>query len=331
MRNVLYLLLFLPSIVFSQRQDLSNDLAFFQKTAEQYDRWLQSIGLNQILRVDKVKLRISDDTELELHLKMTTTYLDMAGAQWKALSKIMSEGKSDTTLLIKLLFNTFIRQFQIPDEQGDIQIYVYDSQGAYIKCFHVFIYSEKGEVKLDQQLNSCKSKPIDVFVTLPPLKTTKGVTKSIRSYASKEAVFEQIRKYAHKKYDHTACYNRFPVFEEDANKTKGNTLVFTFTDLCNEVLKNESKSVWCKLYETFGGNCNDITRERLEFTFNYEPSGANNYRLTGDVKGLFGSGVYKPRDAGYMDMEPDFNDYLSSYMNKFLPDLKNYLQNSTNP
>ena len=213
---------------------------------------------------------------------------------------------------------------QIPAEQGDVQIYVYDAQGAYIPFFYVGIWSDKGDIKFESRLNDSKAKSIDVAVTLPPLKTQKGTTTSVQRTISRNAVFDQIQRYAREQFERIVCYNRYPKVEIDYGKTKGNSLVFTVTDLCRVVLKEEKKSLWCRTYETFGGQCNDITRERLEFTFNYEADGSTGYHLTGEVKGLFGSGVYKPRVAGYMDMEPDFNDYLTDYANTFQYNLKNW-------
>ena len=49
--------------------------------------------------------------------------------------------------------------------------------------------------------------------------------------------------------------------------------------------------------------------------------------LTGSLTGKFGSGVYKPRTSGYMDMEPDFEeDFLKPYVQRFNNDLKKYLE-----
>lgn len=104
----LFICLCFSQITFAQPESFSkDDMEFFQKTAQQYERWLQSVGLNQIMTVDKIKLKDKDPTELELHLKMNTNDLDTAVAQWKALRQKMSEGKPDTTILETLFIQYF--------------------------------------------------------------------------------------------------------------------------------------------------------------------------------------------------------------------------------
>lgn len=312
--------------LFSQVEKFTEaDKVFFQKTTVQYDRWLQSIGLSSLMTVDKIVVN-KNDTELEMYLLMTTHDVDEAVAQWRALRVAMSKGKSDSTILEKTLYETLARQMQIPEAQGNIQVYVKDAKGQYIPCFAVFIWSEKGDIKIDSRLNICKSKPLDVSVTLPTLRKPKGKSTTIQRPLSSNAVFDHIQRFARQQFEKTVCYDRYPKVEMDYAKSKGNVLVFAVTDMCRVVLKDEDKSVWCKTYQLLGGQCNDIRRERLIFTFNYEAIGDNGYRLTGELQGLFGSGVFKPRVSGYMDMEPDFNDYLTAYTNEFQGRLKAYLE-----
>ena len=303
-----------------------DDQAFFQKTANQYNRWLTSIGLSALMTVEKVALKRNDETELELHLLMHTHDVDEAVAQWRALRSEMARGKADSTVLEKMLYETFVRQMQIRSEQGNIQVYVRDAMGQQIPCFYVAIWYENGDIKIETRFNSCKAKPLDVSVTLPTLRTPKGKTTIVQTPLSSNAVFGKIERFARAQFEKTACYDRIPTVKVDYAKSKGNVLVFSVTDLCRVVLKDEDKSLWCKMYQSLGGQCNDIRRERLIFTFNYEAIGNNAYRLTGELQGLFGSGVFKPRVSGYMDMEPDFNDYLTAYTNDFQGRLKAYLE-----
>jgi hypothetical protein len=332
--SLMALCLFIATSLFSQEGKFTDDdKTFFQKTTPQYNRWLQSVGLFSLMSVEKVSVT-KNDMELEMYLLMSTHDVDEAVAQWRALRLEMSKGRRDSTILEKTLFETFTRLMQISEEKGNIQIYVKDANGQYIPCFTVWIWSENGDIKVDSRLNMCKSKPLDVSVTLPPIHTPKGKTSTLNtplpsgsgSAISSNAVFDKIQRFAREQFEKTACYDRFPKVEVDYAKSKGNVLVFSVTDLCRVVLKDDDKSVWCKTYELLGGQCNDIRRERLIFTFNYETVGNNGFRLTGELQGLFGSGVFKPRVSGYMDMEPDFNDYLTAYTNNFQGRLKAYLE-----
>jgi len=39
-----------------------------------------------------------------------------------------------------------------------------------------------------------------------------------------------------------------------------------------------------------------------------------------------GSGIYQPRQSGYIDMDPDFMDYLETYAKDFQTKLREYLE-----
>ncbi|MEY3249695.1 MAG: hypothetical protein RL742_1738, partial [Bacteroidota bacterium] len=133
-------------------------------------------------------------------------------------------------------------------------------------------------------------------------------------------VFDGIETFLKKKYTKTNCYDRYPKLRVELRTET--VLKISISDLCKLVLTDEEKSAWCILMEALGGNCNDMRRERLEFTFRYL-SGSN--ELSGELTGKFGSGVYRPRESGYMDMEPDFSDYLKDFHLKFQGELKAHL------
>ncbi len=155
--------------------------------------------------------------------------------------------------------------------------------------------------------------------------TAKGKKTEVARKAQPNEVFDKILRFAREQYETTPCYDRNPKVEVDYQKTKNNTLEFTVTDLCRVVLTDEKKSTWCQVLEKLGYPCNDVRRERLVFAFTYIPDG-NGYQLQCRLQGLFGSGVYKPRISGYMDMEPDFDDYLNAYVNLFQNQLVTRLQ-----
>jgi len=114
----------------------AENLAFFQNKAERYQRWLDQTGLGTALRVTKVRLK-KDSTELELLLRANSTDLDTAIALW-------NRAKDDYNLstgqpLEEKLFQTFVAFMEIPPEQGNVQVYVLDADGAFIPCFFVGI------------------------------------------------------------------------------------------------------------------------------------------------------------------------------------------------
>ncbi len=297
----------------------ADDFAFFTHKTEAYQRWLDLNGLGQALHVTKVRLK-KDSTELELLLHVNATDLDTAIALWNRAQDDVRLS-SDQPLEEKL-FQTFADFMEIPPAQGNVQVYVLDADGAYIPCFYVAIWEEDGRIRTDSRIRECKDKPIAVSLApLPLRKTVKGQTAEIERRLTGKQVFDGIEAFLKAKYTRTNCYDRRPeVLVELRTET---FLRISISDLCRVVLTDEQKSIWCRTAETLGWKCNDLRRERLEFEFTYL-SGSNS--LSGRLTGKFGSGVYRPRASGYMDMEPDFNDYLETFHLKFQQELKAYLE-----
>lgn len=320
-----FLLLFLPALLAAQGEDLSPHLDFFQKTSRQYQRWLDVTGLGKSLRVDSFQLT-KNNTELELLLLLRTHDPDSAVALWKGLNRSFLESANDTLALETELFETFARQMQIPPDRGNVQIYIRDRRGMYIPCFYVWIWSDQGIIKTTVRLNECKAKIFDITINPGKVRQTgKGKSSQVARKVQPNEVFDEILRFAREQYEVNPCYGRQPKVEVDYQKTKNNTLEFSVTDLCRVVLTDEKKSLWCDLLTKIGYPCDDVRRERLVFHFTYIPTNTG-YQLQCRLDGLFGSGAYKPRVSGYMDMEPDFDDYLTTYVNGFQERLAKRLQ-----
>lgn len=294
------------------------DLAFFHQKAGVYQQWLDKTGLGNAIKVTKVRLK-KENTELELLLRVNAVDLDTAIALW-------NRAKDDYNLtaghpLEEKLFRTFADFMEIPPEQGNVQVYVLDTDGAYVPCFFVGIWEEDGSIRTDARLRECRDRPLDISLQPMPLrKTTKGKSTEIRRQLNSSQVFNAIEAFLRAQYTRTDCYDRRP--ELLVEKRTETFLRVSISDLCRVVLTDEQKSIWCRTLETVGWACNDVRRERLEFEFSYL-SGSN--QIGGRLTGKFGSGVYRPRKSGYMDMEPDFNDYLDTFHLKFQQELKAHL------
>ncbi|MBC7777486.1 MAG: hypothetical protein H7246_18785 [Phycisphaerae bacterium] len=301
----------------AQTQDLAEDLPFFKTQAIEYQRWLDSTGLGLRLHVDEVKFKKNSTSEIELHLKINNNNIDSAVSQWSQLRRDFE--KVEGRKLEEKLFRVFVHKMEIPPVQGNLQIYVRDHNNMYIPCFYVWIWEENDRIQIEAKLNECKAKAFDFEIKSTPIKGAKGRTADVNRSMLAPTVFDIILAYARQRYETSRCYDRYPRIEE-VERTEG-TLQFCVTDLCREVLTDESESVCCKTCQLLGISCNDIKRERLTFHFTYLPT-ASGYRLNCRLEGKFGSGFYKPRKSGYMDMEPDFEDYLDTYVKNF----KNALQ-----
>ncbi|MCB0519283.1 MAG: hypothetical protein KDD27_10100 [Saprospiraceae bacterium] len=321
--NLSLLFLFASHLLFSQDY-LGDDLPFFQKKAKLYQEWLEKKGMGDALKMDKVELK-KNGNELELFLSVKTYDPDSAAAIWTALvSSFKAQNPNEE--LVSALFHTFVRMMEIPPAQGNVQVYFPNgNQYGYNPCFYVWIWEEDNKVQEESRINNCKSQSLSIAVKPPKVKKVTNETSTpINSREQAREVFDKILKCARQRYEVKNCDNRNPrVGEEEISDYM---LSFTITDLCREVLTEEERSLWCDFVSLWWGPCNDMRRERLEFTFHYVPTDTG-YTLTGSLTGKFGSGVYQPRKSGYMDMEPDFEeDFLKPYVKQFQKDLKQCLE-----
>lgn len=320
------LFLTFQSALFSQEY-LATDYEFFQKKAKLYQRWLDAKGMGKVLQVDKVEMK-KNGMELEMFLSLKTTDPDSAAALWRGLEQKIERTDRDKKLGT-LLYQTFTRLMEIPQTQGNVQVYFPRKDGGgYNPCFYVWLWEENGKVLEESRINNCRAQDLEIPITLPALKKL-AVNEKSRIYKKEEAhaVFDHIIAYARQRYESEKinCEERNPRVEEEDRTNYA--LKFTVTDLCREILTDEKQSIWCNFVELWWGECNDMRRERLEFSFKYVLT-ESGYVLIGELTGKFGSGVYRPRISGYMDMEPDFEvDFLKPYVRRFQKDLKNYLEN----
>jgi hypothetical protein len=207
---------------------------------------------------------------------------------------------------------------EIKPQQGNIQLYINDKFGNHIPCFYVGIW--EGQNRIMTRLDTCKAEP--VFIAIPPVylkQIQKGKVVTTQKKLSSTEVFDKVLAYAYR-WEQPTCTDRYPKItdiERSANRLK-----FTVSDLCRVVLVSEKPSLLCDLITACGGTCNDTRRERLEFDIEYQ---ADNNKLYCQVMGKFGSGVYKPRKGGWLNMEPDFADYLEEFIKKFKSDLETQL------
>lgn len=325
MRIYFVVLLLFSVLLLPAQEDLSQDLPFFRKKAERYQHWLEAKGLGGVLAVDKVRLQ-EEGRELELFLRVGTADPDIAAALWEELESGFVEENPGQTLYDGL-FRTFARMMEIPPGQGNVQVYIPNEEGpGYSPCFLVWIWEEEGVIKNERQIRNCKAQPLEIPVQLPrPVRAVRNdASVNVAGSGDSRDVFARVLAYARNRYERPVCEGRDPRVEVE--KQTEHTLVFTVNDLCREVLTEERRSLWCRMVERWWGPCNDMRRERLEFTMHYIPT-AKGYLLSGSLTGKFGSGVYRPRKSGWMDMEPDFEvDFLQPYVRRFQLDLKGYLE-----
>ncbi len=313
----------------AQKENLARDFSFFQNKSREFSAWLDKTGLGKSLAFDLVQMRpLSigdgiDSTELELVLLIRTNDPDSAIGIWQGLKKGFD---SPDDSLENILYRTFIHQMEIPGQQGSIQVCIRDKKRDYNRCFYIYIWQEADEalgtkIKSEYHFKECKSRTFEITVTPPPVKIRgKGKTTKIikPKIPAANQVFEVIRRYAidsvlhQPRYRTGNCTDRSPRFETDSLRTS-NAFRFTLADLGQEVIPP---------YTLLGFTT--IAMERLTYQFEYYPI-QGGFTLKCIIEGKYGSGFFKPRVSGYMNMEPDYNDYLEAYSNKVRRDIQKRL------
>lgn len=315
---LLVMLSILPS--FAQNEDLSADLPFFEQKAQEYQYWLESKALNQVLGVDHVQFKTNSTTgkkdysELELILLLRTHNVDSAVGQWNSLKKSFD---SPADSLEAFLYRNFVHKMEIRPEKGNIQIYIRGKDGQYIPCFYIWIWWENARIITQKQVQACKTKSFEVYI--PPYQVSnigKGQTAKVAIRAQNaQRVFNLISNHIKANILRAPRYktvlkDRKPIVEDSLRA--GNHYEVTLANLGKEVLTDQTRSFWEKWV-----GINTIAMERLSFQFDYLPNPAGGYQLRCSIDGKYGSGVFKPRKSAYMNMENDFDDFFETYKNTF--------------
>jgi len=312
--------------VFAQQENFEDDMPFFRQKAALYQRWLDTTGLGQALRLETVRFakhpitQEVNTSELELYLLLRKSKPNEALALWDS-TRMAFERLTERPLTAEL-FQTFAHFMEIPPAQGNVQIHVEDKDGQKIPGFHIWAWSDDGVLK-DSILAGTRAFDFEIDMpTIQVRKVARGQSDAVSKNKTAPEVFDLIMGFAYgefkpQKYVGTDCAGRFPFITEEVRTY--NRLEFSVSDLCREALDNSELSLWCKLAKSCGWDkdCNDIKRERLTFIFDYIPYEKSGYRLKCRLIGKFGSGIYKPRVSGYMEMDPDFLSFEQQYALKF--------------
>ncbi len=309
---------FAPLTLSAQTEDLTQDTAFFKTQGLEYQRWLDHSGLGKSLRVRVVEV---EPQQVALYLEFPTTKVDSVRAYWETIKK--DYGRLNTGLTLEqALFYKMVYMMEVRQSYANVQLYdTYDTRVE--PCFYRGIYIKDGHLVVDS--SGCKSKKVDIYLSPSDLKGTKKPTLSeFRRKYTQEYVFEQVHEYAKKRYEQQVCVKRYP--KVSSIQIDGNIMRFEVTDLCKEVLKDAKNDDICAFLNRHVKPCNWIKREKLNFTFVYQIHDGG-FLLKCEIEGKVGSGFYdEVGRGGYLNMEIDFDGYLTDYATKFQNDLKEALR-----
>jgi len=308
----------LSTPLLSQREDLTHDRDFFLKQETLYQQWLDHNGLGKTLHVKAVEV---ESQQVALYLAFSTENSDTVIAAWAQLEK--DYGALNTGLsLEQALFYKMLHLMELRQSVANVQLYdTYDTRKE--PCFYRGIFVKEGTFHVDS--SGCKSKLLDIYLSPSDLKTAKKPSNAaFQKQYTQPYVFDKIQQYAKQRYERNTCTGRNPTVSEA--QIDGNIMRFEVTDLCKEVLKDETNPYPCEIMKKYFKPCNWIKREKLTFTFIYQTKD-NALHLKCEVEGKIGSGYYdQVGRGGYLDMEVDFDGYLTDYANKLQYELKDILR-----
>ena len=310
--------LFLSLPLVAQREDLTQDQKFFDQQKTLYQQWLDHSGLGKTLHVRTLEV---ESQQVALYLAFPFENADSVQAAWVQLKKDYKVLNTGLTLE-QALFYKMQHLMELRESVANIQLYdTYDTRKE--PCFYRGIYVKDDTFRVDS--SGCKSKVVDIYMSPSDLKSARKPSNgAFQKQYTQQYVFDKIHQLAKQRYERNTCTGRNP--KVSAPHIDGNIMRFEVTDLCKEVLKDTKNNDFCEFLNKYVKPCNWIQREKLTFTFIYQPKD-NAFQIKCELEGKVGSGYYdQVGRGGYLDMEIDFDGYLTDYANKLQYELKEILR-----
>lgn len=272
---------------------------FFENQLPNYQQWLESNGITQILAIEKMDLR---PDLLTLSLYLTAYDKDSANDVWDYFKEKYDQ--QHAFILEEDMFNYLYFLMELPPEKILIEIYDVTENDPRVPCFYRGIFFENGEFGVDKA--PCMGLDKDVQISMleirPDLLGKKDTLSGLSAdYKTKRLIFQEIEVFCEEYFDGRAdsiiVHDRRDRFQLEVKDMKRQILPPT-------------------LFTWFTGP----QKERLGIIVSYEFTGQDiNLRLK--VHGKYGSGLWSILDSGYRPMEPDYTSYLKTFVNVFHQDL----------
>jgi len=325
---LLLIIFFFPKSAFLQNIEFTiEDDNFFQSKIPRYEKWLESYGFNQLLKVHEIDTDYGDTSRVTLILKTNFVDADTSYSIWKEIKNQYDRKSPYDSLEIKL-FKHFCNLMQIPFNHGVIEIYNNINQEE-IPCFNRYLYYDdlKGFiVDSDNCMNIVKPVVIDnISVSNNRLISSVKIENPPSKKVTKAILEKEIKAYIKNYY-----VTKFNVEPDFLIPQRGKLVKYEIMHIKNEVLTDESNFLLAEwLNKCCSKNINWVANEFITTEIGFELEG-NSLVIIVDMNGKYGFGVMKPRRSGYMDMEPEFEEYLETYVEKFAEQLKKALISDTN-
>ena len=323
-RPILSLLLALCFTPAQAQESLTSSQAFFQDALHSYQKWLDGCGLGPALQARSVEVK--NDTLLVLFVGFQVADPDSAKAVWDRLRFDFAERTQGDTLEVRL-FEKIGWYFEVPSRQA--RLYLRDSYiGPKALCWEARVVpADRGGRPLFQEKNiDCgfKSQDFPVSIVAQELSGLREPTAAeFKKQLSKKVVFSKLKPWLVRRYQKSQLdggWSHIKFTDEWQN------LKFEVDDLRREVISTASSSWLCEVL------CNCATClpfEKLEVVIKYEVADeyTGAFTLTATIAAKYGSGIWKPREGGWHDLddEPAKKALLKSYGELLMADIKRFL------
>lgn len=285
------------------------DSLFFQQQVEKYQDWLNKTGIGDLVYDGQLEIK---SQKIILNLVARPDKKDSFWPYWQQWQRDYIQ-KNPIRLEQKLFYKL---HHMLEVEQDHLELRVFDQRVRF--CHRLIIAFVNGEVITSKQ--SCRAKERQIEVSPSVFYEENGITyEEIQNRYPRSIIFNKILEYSKEKYGTSECERRYPKI---TLLEQGDVLRFVVTDLCKEVLVDESDPWICKVLRRLGHQCNWIKREKLEFLISYQKT-TEGIKIGVHIDGKYGSGYYENvKRGGYHLMDNDFDDYLEDYADRMKNEFK---------
>ncbi len=296
------------SNIATAQEDLTKSSDFFEKQMPELVKWLDDIGMDTLITISGYEI---EARQLYIFLEFVpqslpkdASYLDL----WAAYSEAYAE-HSPISLEEAMMFKA-VHLFQVDETEINFQVYYEGNVQKNEKEIEGYIYFETDSNKVITLGLQDKAKTTYVKVSFSEVKQKNNYASfsSVKQHLSKEEAFRKVETYIRKHY------KIGKKAEVDIKKETNNRMRISVTQLRQEVLPNHA------FVKYFGIE----KRETLSILITYSAKGGG-IEMHCILDGTYGSGIFVPKKEGYSQMEPDFENALEAYTEKFGAALKKEL------
>ena len=212
----------------AQRENLTDDLLFFQKQQKEYQRWLDQTGIGKTLHVADIDVKKDYFT---LFLGFDSKNLDTIVNSWNQV-----KSQYETAQNLALEAQLFFRMVNLMGLSQDICcVKIFDTYNmSRTSLFNVTIYYDKGKLQIEK--GGSKGEPKKIQISKKDLSGAKKLSEAAFSKQyTQEFVYDKITEFLKQKYSKSPCDQRNPSANRLPNE---DYLIIEVSDLCKEVLKS---------------------------------------------------------------------------------------------